>query len=249
MNDLNGKRVLITASTGGIGYGIAQAFLRANSKVMINGRSETRTREVARSLSCSWCVADASVEEGIIKLVEEAKAYLGGLDILICNLGSGKSVAPGSETPNEWQRVFDLNFFSSTNLVGAATDLLGRSGGVVVCITSICGSETVAGAPLTYSAAKAALHAYVKGAASPLGKLGVRINAVAPGNINFDGSVWETKMLEDSAGVTSMLQREVPLSRFGVIEEVADAVTFLCSERAAFITGSVITVDGGQTRA
>jgi NAD(P)-dependent dehydrogenase (short-subunit alcohol dehydrogenase family) len=118
-----------------------------------------------------------------------------------------------------------------------------------VCISSICGLEVIPDAPVTYSAAKAALHAYVRGIARPLGKRGVRINAVAPGNILFDGSVWSCKLAEDNPAVGAMLSKDVALGRLGSPEDVASLVAYLSSPRSGFATGSVWTIDGGQVHA
>jgi len=119
--------------------------------------------------------------------------------------------------------------------------------GAIVCISSICGIETL-GAPVAYSAAKAGLNAYVSGMARPLAARNIRINAVAPGNILFPGGGWESKLQEDRAAVEAMLKREVAMGRFGKPEEIADAVLFLASCKASFITGTVLVADGGQIR-
>jgi 3-oxoacyl-[acyl-carrier protein] reductase len=118
----------------------------------------------------------------------------------------------------------------------------------IVCVSSICGLAAL-GAPVTYSAAKAALNATVRGLARPLAHEGIRINAVAPGNILFDGGTWARKLAENKSDVEDMLAREVPLRRLGTPGEIADVVAFLASPRAAFITGTVIVADGGQLRA
>src|SRR5690606_19972121 len=108
---------------------------------------------------------------------------------------------------------------------------------------------TIPGAPVTYSAAKSALNAFVAGISRPLGAKGIRINAVAPGNIVFDGSVWQRKLREDAAAVEAMLVRDVPLRRLGTPEDVAELVLYLSSPRASFATGQIWTLDGGQVRA
>ena len=102
------------------------------------------------------------------------------------------------------------------------------------------------GAPVDYSTAKAALNAFAKNLsrkASP----DVRVNVIAPGNIYSPGNSWDEKMVKDEKPVKAMIQNTVPLQRFGKPEEIADAAVFLCSERALFITGAVLRVDGGQT--
>jgi NAD(P)-dependent dehydrogenase (short-subunit alcohol dehydrogenase family) len=155
-------------------------------------------------------------------------------------------VPPGTETADEWQRVFALNLWSTTNSVEAARDALVASKGAIVCISSICGLEVIPGAPLTYSTAKAALHAYVRGIARPLGVQGVRINAVAPGNILFDSSVWSRKLAEDAPAVQAMLSKEVALGSLGSPADVASLAAYLASPRSSFASGSVWKLDGGQ---
>ena len=120
---------------------------------------------------------------------------------------------------------------------------------MVVCISSICGSEVIEDAPITYSVSKAALNAYVKVVSRSLGLDGIRINAIALGNIFFKGSLWERKLLEDKLGVENMLMKNVPMLRLGKAEEVANLVAYLVSSNAEFATGSIWTLDGGQTRA
>ncbi len=144
----------------------------------------------------------------------------------------------------------DVNLFATTNMIEAARPIMQRGNGdrAIVCVSSICGLAAL-GAPVTYSAAKAALNATVRGLARPLAEVGIRINAVAPGNILFDGGTWARKLAENKQGVDDMLAREVALRRLGSPEEIADVVGFLASPRAAFITGTVIVADGGQLRA
>ena len=142
--------------------------------------------------------------------------------------------------------MFTVNLWSTTNIVEAASEALAKSKGSIVCTSSICGLELVPAAPVTYSAAKAALHAYVRGISRPLGKRGIRINAIAPGNILFEGSVWETKLEESTEAVAEMLNRDVALGKLGTPEDVANLTTYLLSLVSGFATGSVWTLDGGQ---
>lgn len=248
--ELSGKTALVTGSSRGIGRAIAEALQAEGCRVALNARSTAGLEAAAMELGSAAAVAgDVTRAEEARRVVDEAIGVLGQLDILVCNVGSGRSVAPGNETPEEWQRVFALNLWSTTNTVEAARSALANARGVVVCISSICGLEVIPGAPVTYSAAKAALHAYVRGIARPLGAQGVRINAIAPGNILFEGSVWERKMTEDAAGAQQMLQRDVALARLGAPQDVASLAAYLASPRSGFATGGVWGLDGGQVRA
>lgn len=248
--ELSGKTALVTGASRGIGRAIAE-LLRANGcRVALNARHAESLAATSAALPGSVpVVGDMTQPVAARRVVTEAVAALGGLDILVCNVGSGQSVPPGTETPDEWQRVFALNLWSTTNSVEAARDALAASRGTVVCISSICGLEVIPGAPVTYSAAKAALHAYVRGIAKPLGKQGIRINAVAPGNILSEDSVWARRIAEDAGTVQQMLDREVALGRLGAPQEVAELVAFLASPRAAFASGGIWQLDGGQVRA
>ncbi|MGD9590860.1 MAG: SDR family NAD(P)-dependent oxidoreductase [Pyrinomonadaceae bacterium] len=246
--DLIGKSALVTGSSRGIGRAIAEALQDEGCRVALNGRSANDLAfAIPHFPGGIGVVGDVTQPQNASDIVTQVIAAFGGLDVLVCNVGSGRSVPPGNETPEEWQRVFALNLWSATNMIEAAKDTLIANKGVIVCISSICGLEVIPGAPVTYSAAKAALHAYVRGVARPLGKRGVRINAVAPGNILFDGSVWSQKLAEDKQSVNAMLQREVSLSSLGSPQDIADLVTYLSSPRSAFATGQIWTLDGGQT--
>ena len=149
----------------------------------------------------SFHAADVTDPAAALALVSEIEKQSGRIDILVCNVGSGASVPPGKETAAEWSRVMDLNLFATTNMIEAARPLMSRGNGdrAIVCVSSICGLAAL-GAPVTYSAAKAALNATVRGLARPLALEGIRINAVAPGNILFDDGTWARKIAENKSG-------------------------------------------------
>lgn len=247
---LSGKHVLISGGSRGIGLGIAKAFAEEGCKVAIAARNAQDLAEAKKQIgdACSTYSTDATDAKACADLIAAIKKDFGGLDILITCAGSGVSVPPGEETAEEWQRVLAVNLLSATNMIAASTSLLAHSSPAgIICISSICGREAL-GAPVTYSAAKAALDATVNGLSRPLAKKGIRINAISPGNIYFSGGIWDKKMQQNSDAVHKMLEKEVPLGCLGKLEDIAAAAVFLASPRAAFITGANLVVDGGQTR-
>lgn len=245
--NLAGKTAIITGSSRGIGFAIAEALHAEGCNVVLNARNVNQLIKASKKLRGSFFIAgDVTESDEAKRVIDEAKQLHGGLDILVCSVGGGASVAPGCETPEEWRRIFALNLWSATNMIESAVELLSISKGVVLCISSICGLEVISGAPLTYSAAKAALNSYVRGVARPLGERGIRINAIAPGNIIFEDSVWARKIANDKDHVISMLEKNVALNRFGVPQDVANLSTYLVSDLASFATGGIWTLDGGQ---
>ena len=246
--ELHDKVVLVTGATRGIGNAIARRFAEEGARVLINGRAQAALDQALRAAPfAGGYPADVTRADECAALLERVKRDCGALDVLVCNVGSGASVPPGEETAEEWQRMLAANLLSATNAIAAATPLLADSRGSIVCISSICGLEAL-GCPLAYASAKAALNSYVRGAARPLGRRGIRINAIAPGNILFPGSVWDRKLRENRAQVEAMLERDVSLGRLGTPAEVADLAAFLASPRGAFATGAVFVLDGGQAR-
>ncbi len=249
--NLEDKSVLVTGSTRGIGLEIAKKFLISGSKVTLNGRNAKNLKEnslIFKNKNQVFIPADVSSPDGAKFLIEETIRLQKKIDIVICNVGSGQSVPPGKENFNEWQRVFANNFFSTTNIIENAKNKLKETKGSIICISSICGHEIITNAPLTYSTAKCALNFYIKGIARKLGEDGIRINGISPGNIMFEGSSWERKLLKEPDKVYKMLKKNVPLSKFGSPQDIANLCIWLSSKEASFCTGSIFRVDGGQLR-
>lgn len=257
---LDGRIVLVTGSTRGIGKGIAEGFLQERATVVLTGRDRTSLesqQDVFRKLYSPELVRGFVGDLQQIAALEELAGFLenefGRLDHLVCNIGSGRSVPPLEENHAEWRRMLDINLLSAASCVRLLLPLLQKSAArahgsaSITFVASICGVEPL-GCPVAYAAAKSALIAYAKNIARPLGKSGVRVNAVSPGNVIFPGSTWEDKLAKSPGAVKAMLQQEVPLQRLGTVKEIASVVVFLASPQAAFVTGANWMVDGGQTR-
>ena len=247
--NLRGKKALVTGSSKGIGKNIAEALLNEGCFVAINSRDKKYLDDMNAKLQNSFAIpGDVTNPIEAKKIINKTISHFDSLDILVCNVGTGKSVKPGLEDYSEWKNVIKNNLLSSTNIIEQSKEYLSLSKGSIICISSICGLENIFGAPVTYSVAKSALNSYVKFSSRHLGKEGIRINAIAPGNIYFNGSVWSEKMKEDPEEVKAMLKKEVSLGKLGVPEDISSLTCFLASPISNFITGSIFKVDGGQVR-
>ena len=191
---------------------------------------------------------DMARREDIERALDITVSTFDRVDAVVANVGSGTAKGGWDLDEDDWAPVMDLNLRGSVALTSVAMPhLLKQESSSFTFISSIAAAEAT-GAPIPYSAAKAAIEMTMKSLSRLVGPQGVRVNAVSPGNVLFPGGSWEKKLVDRREFFEEMIQREVPLQRFASPEEIANVVVFLASERASFVTGSSVVVDGGQTR-
>jgi 3-oxoacyl-[acyl-carrier protein] reductase len=250
--DLESKRVLITGASRGIGLAIAKGFLNEKSRTCIVSRGSTSLfdseQELQRKFSSKNIFAlkcDCTKIKSLEGLRDDLESKWGGLDIVVVNVGDGRSVVGSLPSNDDWQRTWDNNFESALHTARTFLPMLEKSKGVLLFISSIAGMEAF-GAPTDYSTAKAAIIALSKNLARKLAP-NIRVNVVAPGNVYFEGGAWDEKIKKNKEKINNIIETSVPLKRFAAPEEIADAVVFLCSDRSRFITGTTLVIDGGQS--
>jgi len=242
-----GKVALVTAATRGIGLGIAQALAAEGVRVAIAARTEGDVRRTAESLGGLGIAVDLMAEDGPRRAVDETAKGLGPIDILVNNLGLRAGSSWSDTGAGEFETAFAGNVTVSVRLSQLVLPgMVERGWGRIVTITSVWGRET-GGAP-AYNAAKAAEVSFTKSLAHEVAAKGVTVNSVAPGSILWAGGGWDRRQKADPEGIAEFVRHDMPLGRFGTVEEVASAVTFVCSMQASLVNGAVIAVDGGQSR-
>ena len=257
--ELADRVALVAGASRGIGRGIAEVLLAEGARVLLTGRDADALEATLSAFAAvhgervAACSADMTDSAGIVSALDACEARFGTPHVLVANVGGGY-LTPGWDVDDDaLQAALDHNLTGTVRLVregarrmqaGAETATASPN---IVVISSIAGVD-VMGAPFAYGIAKAGLNHFVGEMARLLGPA-LRINAVAPGNIVFEGGGWARRHEANPEGLDRWLRREVALKRFGTVREIADVVAFLASPRAAFVTGATWIADGGQVRA
>jgi NAD(P)-dependent dehydrogenase (short-subunit alcohol dehydrogenase family) len=241
------RTAIVTGAANGIGLGIAWRFAAEGARLLLVDRQGERLAEVERELRGTGAevkaiAVDLASPEAPATVIEACRAAFGRLDILVNNAGIGGSRPVGELEEDEWRRMIDVNLTAVFRLSKEALSLLSREGtGRIVNMTSVFGLVGFRGSS-NYAASKAGLIALTRSMAIDYAKDGITVNAIAPGLIltemskrNLDTKPWFRQVMYDAT----------PIRRMGTPEDIAGAALFLASDDASFVTGHVLTVDGG----
>ncbi len=257
---LAGKAAIVTGSSRGLGLASARALAAEGCRVCMCARGTETLEQAAADLRASdprtgtgvrpqiiAVAADLSTPEGAARVVDVALAGFGAIDILVNNVATAKGADIVNTPDAEWQDAFDQTLYPAIRMSRLVVPHMRKhGGGVIIMIASIWGRES--GGRMVYNAVKAAEISLAKAMAQQLAKDNIRVNSVAPGSILFPGGSWDKRQKADPAGIADFIKAELPFGRFGRAEEVGDAIAFLASPRASWISGSCVTVDGCQSR-
>jgi len=251
---LTDKCALVTGGGRGIGRAIAASLLAEGARVAFCSRSpepvletERLLRETAGPERVFGFSADVATAEGAAGFVADAVVALGGVDLLVANVGGSAGGWLEESTHDDWQRTFALNLFHAVDTIRAVVPhMRQRGGGSIVVVASISGWKP--GGKAQYAAAKAAEIQLAASLAEELAPDRIRINTVSPGSVLYEGGGWDRRMQREPEVIEAFIQREFPGGRMGTAEEIADVVTFALSRRASWVNGAHLAVDGAQRR-
>ncbi|MGM7703320.1 SDR family NAD(P)-dependent oxidoreductase [Pseudalkalibacillus sp. Hm43] len=244
--NLHGNTALVTGASRGIGKSIALGLRNEGVTVGICARGQEDLDEMKEEYP------DLSVYQGDLTDEETREAIFrkfiedhGSIDILVNNAGGSNGSTVEETTVQQFREAMELNFHSAVHFSKMAVeDMKSKGRGSIINISSIYGRES--GGKATYNSSKSALISFTKALAVEAVAFGVRVNGVAPGAILHPKGSWQRRLDENPEKINQFVEDEIPGGRFGKPEEVADVVTFLASERANWVVGATLNVDGGQ---
>lgn len=270
---LGGKVALVTGASRGIGKAIAAGLAAEGCRVVICAREARALEAAAAEIEAAAggapargepggtaagapaappavlpVPADVTSPEDCRRLVRVAETFHGRVDILVHNAGGSRGAGPFLDSSEEvFRAALELNTLAGLRLARLTVPLIRRQGGgAIIFVSSIWGREA-GGAP-AYNLAKAAEISLAKSLARELAPHNIRVNSVAPGSVLHPGGSWDRRRQADPEGIARFVAAELPFGRFGRPEEIADVVVFLASERASWVSGACLNVDGCQSR-
>lgn len=247
--DMFNKRVIVAGASSGIGCATAELFLKKGAIVTLVGRRENKLREVAgvalQEGRAMIIAADLGVKAACNDVVIQAVNQMGGLDVLVNSAGIIKKGDIETTTDEDWQAVLEINLNSQFYLMQACLPHLEKTQGSIINVSSVMGLRAFAGA-LAYSVSKAAVDQLTRCTALELAPKRIRVNAINPGFVKTNLHAAAGMSEEEYRLLLERAKDAHPIGRLGTAEEIAELIAFLAGDKAGWITGATISIDGGR---
>ena len=244
--DLTGKKALVTGGAKGLGLAITTALIKAGASVYITGRDETALQQAVASLGhqCVYGVSDLSAIENLPAFADNLEKDFGAIDILVNNAGINLKKDFLELTDEDFDRIIKTNQYAVFSLTREiAKKMVPRGRGAIVMISSMASQYGIPKV-VAYSASKSAVEGMTRAMAVELSPLGVRVNCIAPG---FIATEMSAKALNNDKERLQKVLSRTPMAKLGQPSDIGNAVVYLCSDEAAYVTGVVLPVDGGNS--
>jgi len=242
---------VVTGGSRGLGRAIAAALAAEGARVAICARDGEALRESAAAMAGDVLpvAADMTSPEDQAALLATVRERWGEPDVLVHNVGGNRRGKIWETSDEDWNAVLELNLVSHVRLTRMAVPgMRERGSGSILFVASIFGREAGGAGLGIYNATKSALISMAKILSLELAPDGIRVNSIAPGSIRFPGGSWDRRCREQPEAMRELVARNLPMGRFGTAEEIGEVAAFLVSDRASWITGACLNVDGGQSR-
>lgn len=252
--ELLNKVAVVTGGSRGIGNGIAHSLAKEGCRVAIIARNKDELTGAVdeikkKGVDIIGFAGDITQAEDVDNFSKEVLDSFGRVDILINNVGGNKRNLFENTSIEDWREIMEINLFSHVKVTQSFLPAMKKQGsGAIIFISSIFGRESGGPTLSIYNSSKAALISMSKVMAAELASEGIRVNSVAPGSIRFPGGSWDKRCIADPEGMAEFIKRDLPIGRFGTVEEIANVVCFLASERSSLVNGACVNADGGQSR-
>lgn len=251
---LKDKVAIVTGASRGIGKGIATGLAKEGCRLLVCARGAEALEKAAvefESLGAEVeaVALDVTNPTAASRLVEAALNRWERVDILVNNVGGNRRKPFEETTDDDWDDILDLNFKAHVRCSRAVIPEMRKvGGGAILFVSSIFGREAGGPGLSIYNTTKSAVISVSKIMALELAKEGIRVNSLAPGSIRFPGGSWDRRVLADPDGMKEFIGANLPIGRFGTVEEVANVACFLVSNKSSLVNGVCLNVDGGQSK-
>lgn len=246
LTNLKDKNIIITGGTSGLGLSVSKHFEAKNNVIIVGNRNYRKVKNSKKVINSNIYKTDLTNNTQTEQMFKKIKLRYNKIDLIVCFAGISKPIKFKDIGPSHWLNSFKANFLTATNTIESYDKTFKKKKTKIILISTICAQDKM-NCSVPYSVSKAALNFYCKNISKEYSQKGIYINAVSLGNIYTKDGLWDKKLRLNRSKVINSIKKNVPLKRFGKINELINIIEYLASDNSNFHLGSNIIMDGGQT--